>query len=136
MAKEFLLIYFEVDGGRKSSHLFLGWNGHMNPTPPTSPRPKAIIDIPDMRFSWCCSTTLIVVKSFNVEINVAICFWTGLDRSSDVYSWVAPTVEAAVKTKGHHCHRKEITSSQLGWLWPSLVLLLAWQNRICNLIMW
>ena len=74
MAKQFLLIYFEVDGGGKSSHLFLEWNGHMNPIPLTSPRPKAIIDIPDMRFSWCCSTTLVVVKSFNVEINVAICF--------------------------------------------------------------
>ena len=45
----------------------------MTPYPP-SPRPAALIDIPDVRFSVVPQPIIILVKSSNVEINVAICF--------------------------------------------------------------
>ena len=37
----------------------------------------------------------------------------GTDLQVYIHEWLQER-EAAVKTKGHHCHRKEITSSQVG----------------------
>ena len=38
----------------------------------------------------------------------------GTDLQMYIHECMAPTMEAAVKTKGHHCHRKEIRRSQVG----------------------
>ena len=139
----FTFVWYECSHGFLSRwqtlwwHLFLEWSRHMNPPPPFHPPPglRPLLTFLMWGSAGCC-TTLILVKSFNVEIHVAICFWTGWDRSSDAFSWVAPTMEVAVKTKGHHCHSKEITSSQVGLSASILVLLLARHLVECNLIMW
>ena len=72
-----------------------------------NPGPPALIDNPDLRNSWgfplkvggstgiryftghCCSTTLIQAKSFDVKVNVAICFEQGgTDLQMHVHEWL------------------------------------------------
>ena len=72
-----------------------------------NPGPPALIDNPDLRNSWgfplksgcstgigyfighCCSKTLIQAKSFDIKVNVAICFEQGgTDLQMHVHEWL------------------------------------------------